>query len=176
MSAKLVSPTPGLHTDTGTPRILFILNVLHLSFTLASVRPVHHTTDSCRALTTAPDPGPSEWHDDCPVYHPVGDLLVCSSRLPPATAMHAVNLEFSLISGTYSLTDVLVCRFLLDLQEASRQDVRFDGDDVQPSSFSSGASVGSVMFARVLGSIGSTIVPSVFVTGDAQDGCTYAEF
>ena len=90
--------------------------------------------------------------------------------------MHVANLGLSLISGTYSLTDVLVCRFLLDLQEASRKDVQFDGDDAQPSSFSSAVSMGSVMFARVLGSIGSTIVPSVFATGDTHDDCAYAEF
>ena len=74
------------------------------------------------------------------------------------------------------MTAILVSRFLLDLQEASRQDVRFDGDDAQPSTFSSAVSMGSVMFARVLGSIGSTIVPSAFATGDTHDDCAYAEF
>ena len=54
--------------------------------------------------------------------------------------------------------------------------MQFDGDDAQPYSFSSAVSMGSVMFARVLGSIGSTIVPSVFATGDTHDDCAYAEF
>ncbi|RPD54830.1 hypothetical protein L226DRAFT_616508 [Lentinus tigrinus ALCF2SS1-7] len=102
--------------------ILFILNTLHLSFTLASILGPQSGT------TTA---------------------------------------QF-----TIPLTDVLVCRFLLDLQEASRQDVRFDVDDVQESSFSGSTGVRSVIFARVLGSIGSTIGHSVLV-GDAEDEYVY---
>ncbi|TFK79988.1 hypothetical protein K466DRAFT_605705 [Polyporus arcularius HHB13444] len=87
--------------------VLFLLNVLHMTFTLTSI----------------------------------------------------FGLERSLIAVfTDPLTTILISRFLLDLQEANRQDVQLgtDDDNVGDTSLNSQA---SLTFARALGSINSTIVP-----------------
>ncbi|RDX45393.1 hypothetical protein OH76DRAFT_1420855 [Lentinus brumalis] len=87
--------------------VLFLLNVLHMTFTLTSI----------------------------------------------------FGLERSLIAVfTDPLTTILISRFLLDLQEANRQDVQLgtDDDHIGDTSLTSQA---SLTFARALGSINSTIVP-----------------
>ncbi|RPD78401.1 hypothetical protein L226DRAFT_291547 [Lentinus tigrinus ALCF2SS1-7] len=58
---------------------------------------------------------------------------------------------------TDPLTTILVCRFLLDLQNASTQDVKLGTDN--PLHLSTAMGQTSLTFARVLGSVAATIVP-----------------
>ncbi|RPD63750.1 hypothetical protein L227DRAFT_608299 [Lentinus tigrinus ALCF2SS1-6] len=64
---------------------------------------------------------------------------------------------------TDPLTTILVCRFLLDLQNASTQDVKLGTDD--PLHLSTAMGQTSLTFARVLGSVAATIVP----VGELED-------
>ncbi|RPD72646.1 hypothetical protein L226DRAFT_614790 [Lentinus tigrinus ALCF2SS1-7] len=56
---------------------------------------------------------------------------------------------------TDPLTTILITRFLLDLQEAEQRDMKLDSDN--PLHFP--RSYGALSFARVMGSVGETIVP-----------------
>ncbi|TFK84026.1 hypothetical protein K466DRAFT_589248 [Polyporus arcularius HHB13444] len=69
------------------------------------------------------------------------------------TSTFGVSLSF-ITEFTEPLTTILITRFLLDLQEANRRDVKLDSDD--PLHFS-GGSAGTLSFARAMGSIGEVI-------------------
>ncbi|RPD81464.1 hypothetical protein L226DRAFT_608689 [Lentinus tigrinus ALCF2SS1-7] len=86
--------------------ILFILNVLHLSFTLTSIFGIDEPSN----ITLFTDP----------------------------------------------VTSILTWHFLLDLQEANQRDLKLDSEDPMHTSMSI---TGSLNFARVMGSIGSIVVP-----------------
>ncbi|KAI0705759.1 hypothetical protein C8T65DRAFT_740799 [Cerioporus squamosus] len=86
--------------------VLFVLNALHLSFTLTSIFGIDEPSN----ITLFTDP----------------------------------------------LTSVLTWHFLLDLQEANQRDLKLDSDDPLHISMSN---ADSLNFARVMGSIGSIVVP-----------------
>ena len=54
---------------------------------------------------------------------------------------------------------MLISRFLLHLQEASRSDVELGSDGVL--NVSADSSIGSLNFVRAIGSVGASIVPSI---------------
>ncbi|KAI0742560.1 hypothetical protein C8Q80DRAFT_1273201 [Daedaleopsis nitida] len=115
-------------TQTDDIILLFILNVLHLAFTLTLILGVLSTHASGIGQFTDP------------------------------------------------LSCVLVYRFILDLQEANRQELKLNQDD--PLHFSVGSS-GSVSFARIVGPLGSTIVPGGVPSGSddasSEDLDTFGE-
>ncbi|RPD55572.1 hypothetical protein L226DRAFT_614738 [Lentinus tigrinus ALCF2SS1-7] len=75
----------------------------------------------------------------------------------------------SVTQFTDPMTTILVARFLLDLQEAGRRDVRLDAASDDPLHFSHSTGA-SLSFARVVGSVGATIAP-----GTSQDGYSVAD-
>ncbi|KAI0692814.1 hypothetical protein C8T65DRAFT_744991 [Cerioporus squamosus] len=73
---------------------------------------------------------------------------------------------------TDPLTALLVSRFLLDLQEATQQDMKLDTD--HPLHFSPDWN-GSLSFARVMGSIGAIIMPGEVPDNDQSSGAQSSE-
>ncbi|KAI0688733.1 hypothetical protein C8T65DRAFT_700448 [Cerioporus squamosus] len=68
-----------------------------------------------------------------------------------------------LVAFAPPLNTILISRFLLDLQEAKSQDVRLDGDDT--FLFTESVPARTLSFARVFGSISSTLDPRVTTKG-----------
>ncbi|RDX45648.1 hypothetical protein OH76DRAFT_1486132 [Lentinus brumalis] len=71
-----------------------------------------------------------------------------------------------LVAFAPPLNTILISRFLLDLQEAKSQDMRLDGDDT--FLFTESAPVRTLTFARVFGSISSTLNPRWVTKGENE--------
>ena len=127
-------------------RVLFILNVLHLSFTLTSVRLslIPTLAACCKVIATDIRGQGTKQHDS--LHRPV--------RALPAILKQC----FSMLTSCIRLTSILTWRFLLDLQEANQRDLKLDSDDPLHMSMPHEPGDGSLNFARVMGSIGSIVV------------------
>ncbi|KAI0730625.1 hypothetical protein C8Q76DRAFT_792776 [Earliella scabrosa] len=121
--------------------VLFVLNALHLIFTMVSASPlksyiVPADADAARAQIVDP-------------LNPVSNVTIF----------------------TLPITAVLVSRFLLDLQHANRKTLHLDsGADSYADSDRGRGGGGSIVFERVVGSIASSIEPGGYYEDEDEDG------
>ena len=69
-------------------------------------------------------------------------------------------MEINLFCLHCSIAVMLISRFLLHLQEASRTDVELARSDGVLHVSADSSSIGSLNFVRAIGSVGASIVPS----------------
>ncbi len=145
--------------NLGFRRTLLVLNLLHLIFTVVSV----YATPSDQAMS-----GTDEFRTGlralssgklCDPLHPSVRPLTPGLAVYPYTTTEPLPGD--------SITGILVSRFLFDLQGANRQALHLDSKN-GPMSYSTYISDGSLSFARVIGSIGSSI-PSTSMYSDYPD-------
>lgn len=88
----------------------------------------------------------------------------------PSVSVSCIRGNAVLTSSGTSVTAVLVSRFLLDLQAANRRALRLDSQDLsQGETSAQGFPAGSIMFNRVVGSLGSSIEPGSFEDVGTED-------
>ncbi|PIL24627.1 hypothetical protein GSI_12511 [Ganoderma sinense ZZ0214-1] len=101
-----------------------------------------------------------------------GSLLILNA-LHLTFTLVAIDLAFENVSYmtmfTEPVTAVLVSRFLLDLQAANRKTLRLDSQDLSQEETSQGVPTGSLIFNRVVGSLGSSILPGSSSFDDTDD-------
>ncbi|RDX45271.1 hypothetical protein OH76DRAFT_1010153 [Lentinus brumalis] len=113
---------------------LLVLNTLHLSFTIASV-----------------SDGPSSLLTDIPRVEPDAQLVTLYQIATPTGRQDSNVITFS-----EPLTAVLITRFMLNLQAVNRKALHLGGPAAATSS--SGSCGGSLVFERVVGSLGASVL------------------
>ncbi|KAM5530955.1 hypothetical protein V8D89_015400 [Ganoderma adspersum] len=117
--------------------------------------------------------------DEVPTF---ARILLRNGRRTSLLTLNALHLTFTVVAidlafenvsymtmFTEPVTAVLVSRFLLDLQAANRKALRLDSQDMSQDETSQGFPAGSLIFNRVVGSLGSSIDPTPFEDMDAEE-------